>query len=108
MLDSRIPGRTPDSILYTEIWKDATFTDEERFIYPCVALVAGVIIFFRSANSHVPGGLESLRGRHDLQGLVYQYGDIRMLQVSSGFDVVDDEIVKLANEGNLVITSDIP
>jgi hypothetical protein len=34
--------------------------------------------------------------------------NIRMLQVSSGFDVADDEIVKLASEGDLVITSDIP
>tara|TARA_B110000503_G_scaffold42367_1_gene69410 strand:+ start:8877 stop:9332 length:456 start_codon:yes stop_codon:yes gene_type:complete len=34
--------------------------------------------------------------------------NIRMLQVSSGFDVADDEIVKLAKPGDLVITSDIP
>jgi len=34
--------------------------------------------------------------------------NIRMLQVSSGFDVADDEIVKLAQPGDLVITSDIP
>ncbi len=33
---------------------------------------------------------------------------IKMLQVSSGFDVADDEIVKLVSEGDLVITSDIP
>ena len=33
---------------------------------------------------------------------------IKMFQVSSGFDVADDEIVKLANEGDLVITADIP
>jgi uncharacterized protein YaiI (UPF0178 family) len=31
-----------------------------------------------------------------------------MLQVSSGFDVADDEIVRLAQAGDLVITSDIP
>jgi uncharacterized protein YaiI (UPF0178 family) len=31
-----------------------------------------------------------------------------MLNVSSGFDVADDEIVKLAKPGDLVITSDIP
>jgi hypothetical protein len=31
-----------------------------------------------------------------------------MLQVSSGFDVADDEIVKLASPGDLVITCDIP
>ena len=34
--------------------------------------------------------------------------NIRMLQVSSGFDVADDEIVKLTRPGDLVITSDIP
>lgn len=33
---------------------------------------------------------------------------IKMLQVKSGFDVADDEIVKLVNAGDLVITSDIP
>ena len=33
---------------------------------------------------------------------------IKMLQVSSGFDVADDEIVKLVNVGDLVITGDIP
>ena len=35
-------GRTPDSILYTQIWKDVAFTDEERGIYPRVTLVAGL------------------------------------------------------------------
>lgn len=34
--------------------------------------------------------------------------NIRMLQVSSGFDVADDEIVKLVKPGDLVITGDIP
>ena len=33
---------------------------------------------------------------------------INMLQVKSGFDVADDEIVKQVNEGDLVITADIP
>ena len=33
---------------------------------------------------------------------------INSLQVTSGFDVADDEIVKLCIEGDLVITSDIP
>lgn len=33
---------------------------------------------------------------------------IKALQVSSGFDVADDEIVKRAAAGDLVITSDIP
>lgn len=33
---------------------------------------------------------------------------IRMYQVESGFDVVDNEIVRRMGEGDLVITSDIP
>lgn len=33
---------------------------------------------------------------------------IKMLQVTSGFDVADNEIVKRLNAGDLVITSDIP
>lgn len=33
---------------------------------------------------------------------------ITFMQVSSGFDVADDEIVKKVTEGDLVITSDIP
>jgi len=33
---------------------------------------------------------------------------INFMQVSSGFDVADDEIVKRVNNGDLVITSDIP
>jgi len=33
---------------------------------------------------------------------------IRMLQVTPGFDVADNEIVKRLSEGDLVITSDIP
>jgi uncharacterized protein YaiI (UPF0178 family) len=33
---------------------------------------------------------------------------LRSMQVSSGFDVADDEIVKLLEAGDLVITSDIP
>ncbi len=33
---------------------------------------------------------------------------IRMLQVESGFDVADNEIVKRLTAGDLVITSDIP
>ena len=34
--------------------------------------------------------------------------NINTLQVSRGFDVADDEIVKRLNAGDLVITSDIP
>lgn len=33
---------------------------------------------------------------------------IKMLQVTSGFDVADNEIVKKLSAGDLVITSDIP
>jgi hypothetical protein len=33
---------------------------------------------------------------------------IKSIQVSSGFDVADDEIVKRLHTGDLVITSDIP
>ena len=33
---------------------------------------------------------------------------IKMVQVSQGFDVADDEIVKRLDAGDLVITSDIP
>ena len=33
---------------------------------------------------------------------------IKMQQVTSGFDVADDEIVKLCQSGDIVITSDIP
>jgi uncharacterized protein YaiI (UPF0178 family) len=33
---------------------------------------------------------------------------IKAIQVSSGFDVADDEIVRLLHAGDLVITSDIP
>lgn len=33
---------------------------------------------------------------------------LKAIQVSSGFDVADDEIVQRAEKGDLVITSDIP
>ena len=33
---------------------------------------------------------------------------IQFMQVSSGFDIADDEIVKRVSENDLVITSDIP
>ncbi|MBV1910748.1 MAG: YaiI/YqxD family protein [Kangiellaceae bacterium] len=33
---------------------------------------------------------------------------IKMMLVSSGFDVADDEIVKLVEAGDIVVTSDIP
>ncbi len=33
---------------------------------------------------------------------------IKFIRVSSGFDVADNEIIKMLNAGDLVITSDIP
>ena len=36
------------------------------------------------------------------------FAHIRSVQVSAGFDVADNEIVKRCNSGDLVITSDIP
>lgn len=36
------------------------------------------------------------------------YPNLHMLQVSSGFDVADDEIVQQISSGDLVITADIP
>lgn len=33
---------------------------------------------------------------------------IKFMQVTKGFDIADDEIVKRVNSGDLVITSDIP
>ncbi len=61
-------------------------------------------ILFRAAQR--TGMQLTLVANHALQ--VPPNANIRMLQVSSGFDVADDEIVKLAIEGDLVITSDIP
>ena len=61
-------------------------------------------ILFRAAQRT---GLQlTLVANHALA--VPPHGNIRMLQVTSGFDVADDEIVKLARPGDLVITSDIP
>jgi uncharacterized protein YaiI (UPF0178 family) len=34
--------------------------------------------------------------------------NIKMIQVTSGFDIADDEIVKRLSAGDLVITNDIP
>ena len=61
-------------------------------------------ILFRAAQRT---GLKlTLVANHALP--VPPHANIRMLQVSSGFDVADDEIVKLTRPGDLVITSDIP
>jgi len=66
----------------------------------------GVIkdILFRAAQR--TGLSLTLVANHALA--VPPHANIRMLQVSSGFDVADDEIVKLAKAGDLVITGDIP
>lgn len=61
-------------------------------------------ILFRAAQR--TGVQLTLVANHALQ--VPPNANIRMLQVSSGFDVADDEIVRLAQAGDLVITSDIP
>lgn len=43
------------------------------------------------------------------QALSTPYSDnVKTVQVPRGFDVADDEIVRRANPGDLVITSDIP
>ena len=61
-------------------------------------------ILFRAA--HRTGLQLTLVANHALP--VPPHANIRMLQVSSGFDVADDEIVKLIKRGDLVITGDIP
>ena len=66
----------------------------------------GVIkdILFRAAQRT---GLKlTLVANHALP--VPPHANIRMLLVNSGFDVADDEIVKLSRPGDLVITGDIP
>ena len=66
----------------------------------------GVIreILFRAAQRT---GLQlTLVANHALP--IPPHANIHMLNVSSGFDVADDEIVKLTKPGDLVITSDIP
>lgn len=39
---------------------------------------------------------------------VPRIASVRALQVASGFDVADDEIVRLCTAGDLVVTADIP
>lgn len=39
---------------------------------------------------------------------VPRIASVRALQVASGFDVADDEIVRLCSAGDLVVTADIP
>lgn len=61
-------------------------------------------ILFRAAKrTNVP---VTLVANHPLP--IPRGGTVSMLQVSSGFDVADNEIVKRLSAGDLVITSDIP
>ena len=76
-----------------EIWVDAD---------ACPGAIKEML--FRAAQR--TGMQLTLVANHALQ--VPPNANIRMLQVGSGFDVADDEIVKLVTEGDLVITSDIP
>ena len=76
-----------------EIWVDAD---------ACPGAIKQIL--FRAAQR--TGMQLTLVANHALQ--VPPNANIRMYQVSSGFDVADDEIVKLGHEGDLVITSDIP
>ena len=61
-------------------------------------------ILFRAAKR--TGVLLTLVANQPLQ--VPRSEFIKTLRVSSGFDVADNEIVKRIDEGDLVITSDIP
>ncbi len=61
------------------------------------------ILFKAAKRTRVP---LTLVANHFLQ--VPQSGCINFLQVKSGFDVADNEIVKRLDAGDLVITSDIP
>lgn len=61
-------------------------------------------ILFRAAKR--TGTQVTLVANHALP--VPRGGTVRMLQVASGFDVADNEIVKRLYAGDLVITSDIP
>lgn len=61
-------------------------------------------ILFRAANR--TGTLVTLVANQPLQVPPSEF--IRTVQVSSGFDVADHEIVKRLEPGDLVITADIP
>jgi hypothetical protein len=66
----------------------------------------GVIkdILFRAANR--TGTLLTLVANQPIQVPASRF--IRTIQVASGFDVADNEIVKRLETGDLVITADIP
>jgi hypothetical protein len=61
-------------------------------------------ILFRAANR--TGTLVTLVANQPLQVPSSEF--IRTVQVASGFDVADNEIVKRVTPGDLVITADIP
>ena len=61
-------------------------------------------ILFRAAER--TGVVVTLVANHPLP--VPRLPSVRLLQVSSGFDAADSEIVKRALPGDLVITADIP
>jgi len=61
-------------------------------------------ILFRAADRTKT--LTTLVANHSLRTPPSQY--IKFVQVSSGFDIADNEIVKRANINDLVITADIP
>jgi hypothetical protein len=76
-----------------KIWVDAD---------ACPAVIKGIL--FRAANR--TGTLVTLVANQPLQVPYSEF--IRTVQVSSGFDVADNEIVKRVTPGDLVITADIP
>ncbi|WP_196138713.1 YaiI/YqxD family protein [Aliikangiella sp. G2MR2-5] len=61
-------------------------------------------VLFRAANR--TGILLTLIANQHIR--VPQSKNIRMMQVPSGFDVADNEIVKRTEAGDLIITSDLP
>ncbi|MCK5726030.1 MAG: YaiI/YqxD family protein [Thiotrichaceae bacterium] len=61
-------------------------------------------ILFRAADR--TGLSLTLVANHRMQ--IPQRNNINFLQVSAGFDVADNEIVKRVNKDDLVITADIP
>lgn len=61
-------------------------------------------ILFRAAER--TGIMTTLVANHYME--IPRLKNIQFLQVSAGFDVADNEIVKRLQEGDLVITADIP
>ncbi len=76
-----------------QIWVDADACPKVVKEVLCRAAARTGIQLTFVANHHIP---------------VPSATNIKSIQVESGFDVADDEIVKLSNEGDLVISADIP